>query len=226
MNSFASVITLTGTAANAGKWMDVTFYVHTGNTAKDYRLEVWAGSRDYTVAEDGTVTPSGAKIPANSYLFFDAYTSTDASENYDALLDETVDDLKELHNVATDENLPAAYALYYTYTFYDAKDYLRYDETTDEDKLGDPYGSYAQSAYSEGIAWLKSETAEGTALFLDYSTTDVTVDADDLTADDEDTHDHSHDTASETNVWLIVSSGVLGIRPRVCRHRDHRAPRP
>ncbi len=209
MNSFASVITLTGTAANAGKWMDVTFYVHTGNTAKDYRLEVWAGSRDYTVAEDGTVTPSGAKIPANSYLFFDAYTSTDASENYDALLDETVDDLKELHNVATDENLPAAYALYYTYTFYDAKDYLRYDETTDEDKLGDPYGSYAQSAYSEGIAWLKSETAEGTALFLDYSTTDVTVDADDLTADDEDTHDHSHDTASETNVWLIVSSGVL-----------------
>lgn len=213
MGSYASVITLTGTSATAGKWMNVTFYVHTGNTAKNYRLEVWAGSRDYTVAEDGTVTPTGVQIPANSYLFFDDYTSTDVSDNYDALLSETVDQLKELHDVAVDENLPAAYALYYTYTFYDAKDYLRYDETTDEEQLGDPYGSYTQSAYTEGIAWLKAETDDGTSLFLDYATTDVTVEADDLTANDgEDSHDHDHgDTADQTNVWLIVSSGVLAL---------------
>lgn len=209
MNNYASVITVKGTAENAGKWVDVTFYVHTGNTAKNYRLEVWAGSRDFTVAEDGTVSQTGTKIPANSYFFFDNYTSTDVSSNYDALLSETVDDLKDAHNVATDENLPSDYALYYTYTFYDAKDFLRYDKSLDEDELGNPYGSYKQSAYSEGIAWLLSETDEGTTLFLDFAATDVTVEADDLTSDDDTTTDTDETPAGETNVWLIISSGVL-----------------
>ncbi|HIZ63103.1 MAG TPA: hypothetical protein H9670_00840 [Firmicutes bacterium] len=209
MNNYASVITVKGTAENAGKWVDVTFYVHTGNTAKNYRLEVWAGSRDFTVAEDGTVSQTGTKIPANSYFFFDNYTSTDVSGNYDALLSETVDDLKDAHNVATDENLPSDYALYYTYTFYDAKDFLRYDKSLDEEELGNPYGSYKQSAYSEGIAWLLSETDEGTTLFLDFAATDVTVEADDLTSDDDTTTDTDETPAGETNVWLIISSGVL-----------------
>lgn len=209
MNNYASVITVKGTAENAGKWVDVTFYVHTGNTAKNYRLEVWAGSRDFTVAEDGTVSQTGTKIPANSYFFFDNYTSTDVSDNYDALLSETVDNLKDAHNVATDENLPSDYALYYTYTFYDAKDFLRYDKSLDEEELGNPYGSYKQSAYSEGIAWLLSETDEGTTLFLDFAATDVTVEADDLTSDDDTTTDTDETPAGETNVWLIISSGVL-----------------
>ena len=209
MNNYASVITVKGTAENAGKWVDVTFYVHTGNTAKNYRLEVWAGSRDFTVAEDGTVSQTGTKIPANSYFFFDNYTSTDVSDNYDALLSETVDDLKDAHNVATDENLPSDYALYYTYTFYDAKDFLRYDKSLDEEELGNPYGSYKQSAYSEGIAWLLSEADEGTTLFLDFAATDVTVEADDLTSDDDTTTDTDETPAGETNVWLIISSGVL-----------------
>ena len=209
MNNYASVITVKGTAENAGKWVDVTFYVHTGNTAKNYRLEVWAGSRDFTVAEDGTVSQTGTKIPANSYFFFDNYTSTDVSSNYDALLSETVDDLKDAHNVATDENLPSDYALYYTYTFYDAKDFLRYDKSLDEEELGNPYGSYKQSAYSEGIAWLLSETDEGTTLFLDFAATYVTVEADDLTSDDDTTTDTDETPAGETNVWLIISSGVL-----------------
>lgn len=209
MNNYASVITVKGTAENAGKWIDVTFYVHTGNTAKNYRLEVWAGSRDFTVAEDGTVSQTGTKIPANSYFFFDNYTSTDVSSNYDALLSETVDDLKDAHNVATDENLPSDCALYYTYTFYDAKDFLRYDKSLDEDELGNPYGSYKQSAYSEGIAWLLSETDEGTTLFLDFAATEVTVEADDLTSDDDTTTDTDETPAGETNVWLIISSGVL-----------------
>ena len=205
---YASVITVEGTPANAGKWVDVSFYIHTGNTEKDYRLEVWAGSRDYTVSEDGTVTPTGKQIPAGGYVFFDNYTSTDVSENYDALLTEAVDDLKKAHDVATDEDLPEEYALYYTYTFYDAKDFLRYDKSLDEDELGDPYGSYAQSAYSEGIAWLKADGADEKALYLDYALSDVTVEADDLTSDD-DTTEEEDTTNGDTNVWLIISSGVL-----------------
>ena len=122
-----------------------------------------------------------------------------------------VEDLKEAGGIAADENLPAENALYYTYTFYDAKDYLRYDATTDEEELGDPYGSYTQSSYTESIAWLKAGSPEeGTTLFLDYATADVTVEADDLTTDTDDGHDHDHDDGTtETNVWLIVSSGVL-----------------
>ena len=59
------------------------------------------------------------------------------------------------------------------------------------------------------IAWLLSETDEGTALYLDYSTTDVTVEADDLTTDDDTTTDDETPATGDTNVWLIVSSGVL-----------------
>ena len=207
--NYESVITLEGTAENAGRWTTVTFYVHTGNTAKDYRLEVWAGSRDYTVNNDGSVTPGTDMIPAGGYVFFDDYTSTDASENYSTLLSEAEDTLKRDAGIGTDENLPDTLALYYTYTFYDAKDYLRYDETTDEEQLGNPYGSYTQSSYSEGLAWLHYSDDGEETLFLDYATTDVTVTADDLTSDDDTTTDEDDTTTGDTNVWLIVSSGVL-----------------
>ncbi len=213
---YESVITVEGTPENAGRWIEVTFYVHTGNTAKNYRLEVWAGSRDYVVNEEnGEVTQGDSVIPAGGYVFFDDYTSTDVSENYTDLLSEAEDALKLQTGTATDANLDAEHALYYTYTFYDAKDYLRYDATTDEDNLGNPYGSYTQSSYSEGIAWMRYSNAADdtqslfTTVFLDYSATDVTVTADDLSSDDDTTTDEGGDTTGDTNVWLIISSGIL-----------------
>lgn len=214
LSRYESVITVQGTPENAGRWVEVTFYIHTGNVAKDYRLEVWAGSREYTVNDDGTASPAGTQIPAGAYFFFDDYSSTDVSDNYDSLLAEAQDNLKQNSANLVDpddpsSNLKDTFALYYTYTFYDAASYLRYDATTDEEGLGNPYGSYTQSTYSEGIAWLRYEAGTNSTLFLDYASTDVTVTADDLTSDDDTTTDDGGDTTGDTNVWLIISSGVL-----------------
>lgn len=37
-----------------------------------------------------------------------------------------------------ESDLISSLAAYYTFTFYDSKEYLRYDATTDEEGLGDP----------------------------------------------------------------------------------------
>ena len=207
-------ITLVGTEETAGRWMEVSFYIATGNTAKDYRLELWAGSRDFEVAADGTVTATGTQIPANSYFFFDSYASTDVADDYAALLAEKVDDLKESEENLVDpedptSNLISSLAGYYTFTFYDAKDYLRYDATADEEDAGNPYGSYTQSSYSEEIAWLNYRADGETSLFINYAASEVTVEQDDLNGSDEDTSDTTTTANGETNIWLIISSAIL-----------------
>lgn len=210
-------ITLVGTEETAGRWTEVSFYVATGNTAKDYRLEIWAGSREFDVAADGTVTQTGTQIPAGSYFFFDSYSSTDVADDYSTLLDEKIDDLKEDSNNLVDpedptSNLIDSLAGYYTFTFYDAPDYLRYDATEDEEELGNPYGSYTQSSYSEAVAWLNYSADGETSLFINYAASEVTVEQDDLndsTTEDDTTTDNT--TVSETNIWLIISSAILAI---------------
>ncbi len=209
-------IELTGT----GEWMTMSFYLHTGDEEKSYRLEVWSGSRD-----------GATKNPANSYVFFDNYSSSDATSDFDTLRDDAIKGLKEKLNegkemgsegyLGNDDLLPEAYAGYYTFTFFDSKDYLRYDETTDEEELGDPYYSYVQSSNEEQVVWLRYEEAAAKgqsarySFYLDYSASDVTVEREypDTDSDDTDTDtDHTHDTGTEaTNIWLLIASGSLAI---------------
>ena len=208
-DAYRTAITVTGTAENAGRWTEVSFYLHTGNRAKEYRLEVWAGARDN--AADG--------IPAGGYVFFDDYSSESVT-TYDALLSEAVDELKQTADNLVDaddfsSNLKDTLALYYTFTFYDSVSYLRYDASTDEEALGDPYGSYEQSAYAEQIAWLRYDDTKGAqtgapahSIFIDYTATDVTVEADQLTSDDSD-DEETTEPAGDVNVAMIISSGIL-----------------
>ena len=194
LTPYETAITVTGTAHG---WTEVTFYVQTGSAEKNFRLEVWAGSRDNET--------NG--IPANGYVFFDDYRS-ESVDNYEELLTDAEETLK-----GTDANLDPTddtrlnddLALYYTYTFYDATDFLRYDMNEDEDGLGNPYGSYKQSEQTETIAWLKN----GTSVFYNYGATDVTVEADDLGGDDTTTEDEDTGSDPTTNIWLIVSSSIL-----------------
>lgn len=205
------VIAVEGT----GEWVDVAFYVHTGNEAKSYRLEVWAGER--TNATNG--------IPAGGYVFFDQYSSASAS-NYDTLLSEAVSTIKESLNAGKNpsdesylgakDNLPAEYALYYTFTFFDSTSYLRYDVNEDADEAGNPYSDYAQSAYSEQIVFLLFDDLSGEdtgtpfrTVFLDYGATDVTVEK--STTSDDSSNTDTTTTSGEVNVWLILSSSLLGV---------------
>lgn len=210
-SEYGSVIVVEGTEANAGQWIEVAFYIHTGDEEKSYRLEVWAGARNNDT--DG--------IPAGAYYFFDSYSSASVSSSYESLLAEAVTELKKDTNNLVDpadksSNLISDYALYYTYTFYDSPSYLRYDVNEDEDGLGNPYGSYAQSAYSEQLVYLRYYDTEGVltgiptySYFLDYSAYDVTVEKDDLSNDDTTTDTDDTKTDSDTNIWMLISSGVL-----------------
>ena len=201
----SAVIEIDGAKA-AGQWVDVSFYLRTGSDAKTYRLEVWSGSRD-----------GSAPNPAGSYVIFDNYSNASTSD-YDTLLSEALEEVKRAEGVGEDDNIEnSAVALYYTFTFYDATSYMRYDATQDEDELGNPYGSYAQSGYSEQLVYLYWDDSNGLAtgspaysFFLDYTATDVTVEADDLGGDDTDS-DTDTTTTTDNNVWLLISSGVLAV---------------
>lgn len=198
-STYGTAITVNGNP-NSDGWTEVVFYVKTGANEKNFRVEVWAGARDN--ATDG--------LPAESYVFFDDYVSADAASDYDTLLSEAEDDLKQTAaNLDPDDEtkLNENVALYYTFTFYDSLNYLRYDVNEDTDNLGNPYGSYTQSSYSEEIAWLQN----GTTMFLNYGATDVTVEADDLGSGDDTTTDDGTTTPSDTNIWLVISSSVLAV---------------
>ena len=200
-----AVIEVDGAKA-AGEWVTVTFYLNAGSEAKDYRLEVWSGSRD-----------GSAPNPEGSYVIFDNYSNASTSD-FAALRDEALQEVKEANGVSEKDNITdPAIAMYYTFTFYDATSYLRYDATQDEDELGNPYGSYTQSSYEEQLIYLYWDDSEGMAtgspaytFFLDYSAADVTVEEDDLGESDDTTEDED-DPATDSNVWLLISSGVLAV---------------
>ncbi len=217
-SKYEAKLTVTGTADNAGKWVTLTFYVNGGNAAKDYRLELWAGDRGNTA--------NG--LPEGGYVFFDR-CKTETASNYDAMRDASVEALKDSLGVADDENLPEtddngnALALYYTFTFFDSPEYLRYDETQDEEKLGDPWGSYEQSSHTEQLMWLLCNDEDGTLLgtgmpsvtvFMSYGENEVTVTPDDLGSTDDST-DTDTDTDDNSglnnggNIWLLLSSILL-----------------
>ena len=148
------------------------------------------------------------------------YLVFDLRYNGGGLLSEAVDELKQTADNLVDaddfsSNLKDSLALYYTFTFYDSVSYLRYDASTDEEALGDPYGSYEQSAYAEQIAWLRYDDTKGAqtgapahSIFIDYTATDVTVEADQLTSDDSD-DEETTEPAGDVNVAMIISSGIL-----------------
>ena len=200
-----AVIEVDGAKAK-GEWVTVSFYLNAGSEAKTYRLEVWSGSRD-----------GSEPNPAGSYVIFDNYTNASTSD-FATLRDEALQEVKEANGVAEDDNITdPAIALYYTFTFYDATSYLRYDATQDEDELGNPYGSYTQSSYEEQLIYLYWDDSEGMAtgspaytFFLDYSAADVTVEEDDL-GESDDTTDGEDDSTADSNVWLLISSGVLAV---------------
>ncbi len=195
----ASTIVVDGTDATvADKWVTVNFYVKRGNTAQSYRLEVWSGSRDNSVING-----------ANSYVLFDAVV-TETSSSYETLLSAAVSATKDSLGIADKDKLPADVAQYYTYTFYDDPDYIRYDETTDTEEEGNRYSSYKQSAKTEGIAYFTYddrtlESEPNFRTFIDYSLSDVTVTPD--ATDDDTTEDTEDTTTAETSIGDILIFG-------------------
>ena len=210
----------------ADKWVTVTFNVHTGSEAKNYRLELWAGERDKETMEN--VNPGDYK---NSYVLFDYspeketaldestfnsklsyYTNAiraDLVENYDGDLDDNNQTIPQLEKL-TESDIYNYRATYYTFSLYDSPSFIPFNaETAEEDQTG---YSYRYSNYEEALGLLTvvdtddSNNLSMTA-FVDYSVTDKkfeiigepTIDTD----DDEDSETASTDSA---NVWLLAAS--------------------
>ncbi len=227
LSSYDAVLSVEGTADNADRWVTVSFFVQTGNEAKTYRLEMWAGARE----DDASTSENEALIPGNSYVFFDRCT-TQSLSNYGELLGEAEEAMLAYQDAegnypyrdaADAKKLKEAYALYYTFTFFDSPDYLRYDKTQDTEKLGDPWREYDQSSYEETNVYLLCEDMKGdilngapsVSMFLSYASNEVTVEkAADETTDDTTTPDTNTSTDGTTggmNIWLALSSGALVI---------------
>ena len=163
------------------EWQTVTFYIHTGDKAKDYRLEVWSGSRD------------GAVINAsNTFVAFDASGVSDPAdvEAYNKLLN--FEERKEKDGVDYFEGI---------FSFYDSAKYLRYDESLDENGVGNKYDESYVAPTETSVAYLK----DGYKLFADYATLETAVSAEEETDDTTDDTEEEED-GEPTNVWLLASS--------------------
>ncbi len=213
----AKIEVVNPSSTEATDWITVTFYVHTGNEEKNYRLELWAGDRKN--AEDG--------IPANGYIFFDRYSSASTS-NYDKLIEEAVADLEDDTDITLGDNgnLPESLARYYTYTYYDWANYLRYDETEDADGAGNPYESYKQSDNKEDIVYLIYNDEDGARTgspsythFVSYAAINdepekATEEEEEEPAEGEEgegEETEEENAISTGDILLIVSSALLGV---------------
>ncbi len=200
-----------------GEWKTVTFYVGAGATAKNYRLEVWSGSRD------GKTTN-----PAGSYVMFDtcqadtldAATFGDlAQDAFDYLLETKTDEDGNLY--ADEDALKKALKkdgklMYNAYSFYDDAKFLRYNSELDENKVGNSYDDYDSTAadYAETLSYLYYENADYNLIkvFADFSQNDKNVPVDVVEDEEEPVKPDDETTEDETNWGLLISSlAVAGV---------------
>lgn len=209
------------------EWVTVSFYVQTGKEKKDYRLELWAGQRDYAEGVDGKTTG----FPAGGYVFFDRCTTSTPS-NFAGLLSETEETMLAYkdqtgaypYRAANPEytegsdlpaqlkdKLAATFGRYYAFTLYDSPDFLRYDKTQDTDGDGNPWRNYKQSEEEEKLTYLYCRDADGTVLgtafptvsvYMDYSVSEKEVEqAPSLNdeTDDDSPDDNNNNTSTADN---------------------------
>ena len=181
-------VELKGDASNAGKWQTITFFVQTGETAKDYRLEVWSGNREGT-----------AQVPANSYVLFDS-NDPGTFESFDDL----IEDRKA--------QVPEETIVYDGYSFYDSPKFLRYDETQDENGVGNSYKNYTTSGYNkEGVAYLYYEKEGEYETYVNYALSETNIPTD-TEKEETETPEEEATPESGMNMFLLISSlAVAGV---------------
>ena len=173
-----------------GKWAYVTFYIRKGASAKNYRLEVWSGTRGGDV-----------NTTAGGYVAFDTNNPGSASTIFASLC-------KDYEKIAGINKFEGVFS------YYDTDKHVRYDADLDTDKSGNVYSDYTSSSYTASIAYLAYLNNNYTAdkdklvydIFADYSVSDQTVAAKVETDDDTTNDSDDEETESELNVWLLASS--------------------
>lgn len=169
-----------------GEWVTVTFYIHAGATAKNYRLEVWSGDRAKTAVN----------TEATDYVFVDTNNPGSADSNFASLITEYKELVDEKTAMFED-----------VFSYYDTAKFLRYNAALDENGYGNLYANgYTPSSYyeSQGVAYLEYVEDNNYTVFADYSLADVAVTAESIPTDDEEeVEEEEEDTV---NLWLLASS--------------------
>lgn len=220
-NLLSRTVTYSPDDANAPEmsdWIYVRFFIKAGDTAKDYRLEVWSGSRDgVTKNETGSlVIFDKVSYSALTEDTFSSYSS-EALDDYAAAVLGAGNTAEELEKDYQKD--PAAYMagktedsslVYFHYSLYDDIDYASYDP--DRSSESDSYASYAPDTYSNQLAYLRYSFTEGATTYydtiVDYSSSEITV----ATSSDDTTDDDTTETPAtggDQNVWLLITSIVL-----------------
>ncbi|MBO4939590.1 MAG: hypothetical protein J6D30_00990 [Clostridia bacterium] len=179
------------TQATNKDWVTVTFYIHTGNVDKNYRLEIWSGARDNSVVNG-----------EGSYVIVDANNpnSLDATSFEENVTDRKAEDGLE---GVTVESFDSAYS------FFDSAKFLRYNETIDENEVKNSYDDYVSADQAKGTAYLKYSSNNVLELYADYQYAENTTSAD---VEEDDDHDHDHDETPEANtadLWLLGGSVLI-----------------
>ncbi len=183
----------------SGEWTEITFYVHTGDSAKNYRLEVWNNDK------------TGAANAAGTYLIVDTNTPSSDETTIQGLISEYAEEVKDLDEdqITAGDN----YLFNGVFSYFDTANHLRYDASLDEKGNGNLYeDNYVPSSYAEGIAFLKYAEGNSYTVFADYQYSEKTVAASEVEDDKEDDSTTDDETASETNIWLLISSlAIAGV---------------
>ena len=221
----------------ADKWITVTFFIHAGSKTKNYRLELWSGSRDEEVSYDKS------KLEGNyhSYVVFD-YSSISLNQStFEGLRDSYVNEIvadyrkiisdkldnndaniSELEALAGENNKSKLFnyeAKYYTFSLYDSPAFIPFNgETASADQSG---YSYDYTNYEEQLTYLKvvddgrgklseeESDSYSMSLFIDFSALDMDIDIIGVPTVSEGNNDTDKDTDSNTNFWLLFASIAL-----------------
>ena len=194
-----------------GAWKTVTFYVMAGSEPKNYRLEVWSGSRDGKTQSE-----------AGSYVLFDTNTAGNlAEDSFKTLTQDAFDYLVSAGNYEDEDALIEAYKLggklmYNAYSFYDDAKFLRYNSDLDENEVENSYDDYDPTAdtYAEVLSYLYYENAKNNtvSIFANFARNDMTVPVD--VVEDENETDTPEEETPETdlNLGMLISSlAVAGV---------------
>ena len=174
-------------------WVTVTFYVKTGATAKNYRLEVWSGER------------TGNPNAAGTYVMFDGNPSaaSNAETYYNNLL-----------NLYEDDDTIEQYKSVFSY--FDTDKYLRYNKDLDTEGVGNLYKeNYDATAQEEAVFYLYAGAKNENQNFLvNYATQDQVVtaaesDKDDTTPDNGDDNNAATDNGADP--FLLASSIAIAV---------------
>ena len=171
-----------------GAWVTVTFYIHTGDLAKNYRLEVWSGSRE--LGENADVYKS--TDTAASYVMFDTNNPGDAESNFSALIEEK----KDVEGATMFESV---------FSYNDSASFLAYDKSLDTDKVGNLYED--TTTRTEGVAYLAFSENGNQTVFADYQYSEIQIAAQAVEEEEEtETPEADDGNNEETNLAMLFSS--------------------